>query len=467
MSEAQVKFNKSTPSLGEFDPTIIPYQAQVIQDIDFNFNYGVGTHELLLSGSVGSAKSILMAHIMAKHALSNDGAQILMGRRSLGALRDTLYKKLIEHLTDEQLVEGYHWIPNDKECRVNFPPWGSQIIGGSWADAKYEKYRSLELSMAVFEELTENKIDDPFREIKMRVGRLPHIKNNLIICATNPDAPSHWAYQYFIEANKLKKHPTRHVYYSITTDNPFLPAWYIEQLRNDLDPKQARRMIYGEWIEISKDIIYHSYGTERSYRDYKYIIRPDLPLMLAFDFNIGKGKPMSSIIGQYHPETDSYHWFDECIVHGARTFDIMEEIAGKGHLEHNGTIEIYGDATGDRNDTRSLQTDYDIIKGYLSKYRTKDGRIPKWLMCVPRSNPSVRTRHNIVNGYCLNDLGKTRVFTYQDAKMLDKGMRLTSLVEGGQYTEDDSAEYQHCTTALGYCIVYKHNLKQTMKVGTF
>lgn len=460
------KFNSSTPSIGQFNPTIIPYQKRVINDIDFNFDYSLGTHEILLSGSVGSAKSILMAHLLCRHAMENEGATALMGRRTLPALRDTLYKKIVEHLSDDQLVEGYHYKLNDKECRIEFPPWGSQLIGGSWADAKFEKYRSLELSMACFEELTENKEDHIFREIKMRVGRLPHIKRNLIVAATNPDAPSHWAYQYFIEPNKQGRHQTRHVYYSITTDNPFLPKWYIEQLRNDLDPKQAKRMIFGEWIEINQDVIYHSYESENSYRDYEYKVIPEKPLLITFDFNIGQGKPMSCIIGQYHEETDTYHWFDEVIVHGARTHDVMEELYSKGHLDHPSKIEIYGDATGDRRDTRSLLTDYDIIKRYMANYRTKDNRIPVWLTYVPRDNPSVRTRHNIVNGYCRNDLGKTRLFVYKKCKTLDKGLRLTKLKDGGSYVEDDTPEYQHCTTALGYCIVYKYNLGKNIKVGT-
>lgn len=456
----------STPAFSDFDPSIIPYQDQVIDDFYSNNDYSLGVHESLLSGSVGSAKSILLAHLGIRHCLENPGAKVLIGRENMPDLRDTLFVKMAEHLTDENLIEGYHFKLYARECRIVFPTFGSEIIGKSWGDGNFMKLRSLELSMACIEELTENQDQDIYDEIKMRVGRLPHIKTNNIICATNPDSPAHWAYQYFVEP-KLKNvgnFPTRHVYYSVTTDNPFLPKWYIEQLKQDLDPRMARRMIYGEWIEIDQDIIYSSYKIDRNYRDYDYKVKEELPIMMCFDFNIGVGKPMSCVFGQYHKETRSFHWFDEIIIHGARTADIMVEAESRGLLKYNSLYEIYGDSTGDSRDTRNILTDYDIIKKYLGTIRRENGHYLKWIFNVPHSNPPVRTRHNIVNATCLNEVGEVRFYAYKKCKMLDKGMRLTSLKKNGSYLEDDSPEYQHCTTAVGYCIVYKNNFEKTVKI---
>ena len=462
------EISSSTPSFSEFDPSHIPYQDRVVDDIYNHFDYSLGTHEVLLSGSVGSAKSILMAHLIVRHCLENPGARFLIGRNSLGDLRDTLFTKICEHLVDEHLVENVDYRPYYRECRIIFLKTGSEIIGRSWADKKFKKMRSLELSGACIEELTENGDQEVYNEIKMRVGRLPHIQKNLIICATNPDSPAHWAYQHFIEPiKKGNKLPTRHVYYSVTTDNPFLPSWYIEQLRNELDPKMARRMIFGEWIEIDQDVIYHSYKSETNFRNYKYQVNKKWPILQCHDFNIGKGKPMSTVYGQYDPEKDEYHWFAHCIVHGSRTSDIMQEAADRGLLDYDVPYEIYGDATGDHRDTRSLFTDYDIITKFMSSYKNPQGHFVKFVRNVPLSNPSVRSRHNIVNAYCLNDLGKSRFFVYAGCDMLDKGMRLSCLKDGGQYIEDDSPEYQHCTTAVGYCIVYKKNTDNLMKVGKY
>lgn len=413
-----------------------------------------------------SSKSLLMAHLVVRHCLENAGARALIGRENLPDLRDTLFTKIVEHLMDENLIEGVHYKIDFRTCRVVFLINGSEIIGKSWGDGNFMKVRSLELSMACIEELTENEDQDIYNEIKMRVGRLPHIKTNNIVCATNPSGPSHWAYQYFIEP-KIKdpsKFPTRHVYYSITDQNPFLPKWYIEQLKQDLDPRLARRMLYGEWIEIDQDIIYHQYKTDRNFKNVDYVVMESLPIMLCFDFNIGHGKPMSCAIGQYHPD-HTFHWFDEVIIHGARTADIMEELESRGHLQYNTMYEIYGDSTGEARDTRNIFSDYDIIKRYLSNTKNRLGYFIKWVLFVPNINPPVRTRHNLVNAACLNEAGEVKFFVYKNCPVLDKGMRLTALKKGANYQEDDSPEYQHVTTAIGYCVVYRKNLTNTMRAS--
>jgi PBSX family phage terminase large subunit len=459
-----MNFQTSTPTFSEFDPRLIPSQDDVIDHLDL-ITGSKGVHEFLLSGSVGSSKSILMAHVLVKHCLQHPGARALIGRRALPDLRDTLYTKIVEHLDDQYLIEGKHYKLYERECRIDFPLFKSEIIGRSWADKKYSKLRSIELSAAGIEELTENAEDKFYNELKMRVGRLPHIKQNFIISATNPDSPSHWAYQYFIEPNIKQKHPTRHVYYSVTKDNPFLPPWYIEQLQQDFDPKMARRMLHGEWLEINQEVIYHAYRSDLSFRKYKYIVDEKYPIIITFDFNIGKGKPLSVVFGQ--EINDVYHWFKVVAIHGARTSQALDECAGLGLLDFDTIYEVYGDATGEHKDTRSLSSDYDIIKKFLANYKTPTGRLMRFTFNVPRANPSVRTRHNIVNGYCMNAAGAVRFYVYQDATMLDKGMRLTSLKDNGSYIENDDPEYQHCTTAIGYSIVYKNNLKGITKIGAY
>ena len=456
--------SSSTPGFTEFDPSHIPMQDAVIDDLYCNFDYGLGVHELMLSGSVGSSKSLLMAHLVIRHCLENPGARALIGRENMPDLRDTLFTKIWEHLLDENLIENEHYKIDFRSCRVEFFN-GSEIIGKSWGDGNYMKVRSLELSMACIEELTENEDQDIYNEIKMRVGRLPHIKNNVIICATNPAGPMHWAFQYFIEPNQREKHPTRHVYYSITDQNPFLPKWYIEQLKQDLDPRLARRMLYGEWIEIDQESIYHQYKTDRNFKNVDYEIDHRLPIMLCFDFNIGHGKPMSCAVGQYHPHDQTFHFFDEVIIHGARTADIMDELEHRGHLSHNTMYEIYGDSTGDARSTRSLLSDYDIIKDFISRTKNKNGYFNKYVLFVPKMNPPVRKRHNDVNAACYNELGKVSFFVYKKCKMLDKGMRLTALKKGANYVENDEFEYQHVTTAVGYCVVYRKNLNNTVRAS--
>lgn len=169
----------------------------VIRDVRKNFDYSQGVHEILLSGAVGSAKSLLAVHIGLTHCLMNKQARICLCRRAMPDLKETIFQDFVDHM-GEQLVEGEDYSINWTKAEIDFAN-GSQVISRSWADKKYKKFRSVKLSAAIVEELTENDQKDKQAvvELKARVNRLPHIDEKWIIYCTNPDSPSHWAYDYF------------------------------------------------------------------------------------------------------------------------------------------------------------------------------------------------------------------------------------------------------------------------------
>lgn len=439
----------STPTLCEFDPNDVAWQFKALKKIN-QFNYNEGTHEVLLSGSAGSAKSLLLAHLIVVHCLENKNAHVLIGRASMPHLRDTLFQTILDHLDNDVQYEV-----NLSRCSITFPN-KSKISSWSWSDKKYKKVRSYALSMAVVEELTENAQWEFYKELKMRVGRLPKIKKSLIVCATNPDSPSHWAYKYFIS----KPHPMRHVFYSLTEDNKFLPETYVQGIKETLAPKEIRRMLYGEWIEITSDVIYYNYSQEKNLKREQFEVDLNYPIDLMFDFNIGQGKPMSAAFGQYIKGI--FYSYKSYIVHGADTNEILEEINSSGLFKLRGKFRVFGDASGRNKDTRSNNTDYTIIEAFLKRQNVQ------YEMCVPRANPPIRDRHNYANGAFCNSEKQIKFFCY-DTK-IDEGLRLTKLRKGSDYLEDDTFEYQHVTTAITYWIYYitrnmiNHNKTRTIQL---
>lgn len=460
----------SGTTIDTFRP-VIPWQRQCLIDIRKNFDYSEGTHDVLLSGSVGSAKSLFLAHLAISHCVMFSKACVGIFRMSMPDLRDTIFKDIIDHLQCDGLLENRDYFVNQTRCQVSFRN-GSSIISRSFSDAKYTKVRSLRLSMAIFEEFVEfdGKHIQAFKEVKNRLGRLPHVPENLCIAATNPSDPSCWIYEYFIDGCETM--PTRHVYYSLTFDNPFLAKSYIVGLIRDLDEKQVLRMIFGRWLELRSDVIYYQFGDYNIIKRL-YAVDSDLPIHISWDFNIGVGKPLSACMFQVRQLGDqfTYHFFDEVVIEGMRTQDSCEEIADKGLLDNFGTeIIVHGDAAGAHNDTRSKKTDYDIIMAYLQNYQRKDGKKLSILRKVPLSNPPIRTRHNKVNGLCKNALGEVRLFVYQNCKMCIRGLKLTKLKENGSLIENDSFDGQHITTAIGYGIVasekyylYKHESEKLLQ----
>lgn len=452
--------SSSTPSISEFNPDVISYQREVIRYVKKEYDYSKGILEVLLSGSVGSAKSVLAAHIGCLHLLMFKGAHLLLGRRTLPDLKDTIFTTICEHLEGTNgLEDGKHYFIKENTAKIIFCN-GSRITSRAWGDKKFKKFRSLQLSAAIIEELTENDQNDmqAYVEISMRVGRLPHVPHSWILSCTNPDGPEHWAYDYFIKS----KHPRRRVFYSRTDQNPFLPKSYIDGLKENLDPKMAQRMIYGRWVTISGETIYHQYNSERNFIEADYKVDIELPIWLSFDFNIALGKPLSSVLLQFD-DRGAVHIFAEMVIEGLRTLENCDQLAKKGLLDYPVKYYITGDAAGRHKDTRNNRSDYDIIKSFMANYQQKRGGFIDYEMKVPIANPPIKKRHNTVNAYCFNAKGDTRLFCYKSAKVADKGLRLTKLKKGSNYVEDDSYEYQHITTAIGYALVRYDRMKNEPK----
>lgn len=455
--------DRSTPTYSEYDPSVIPWQLKVVADIKFKYDYSIGTHEVLLSGAIGSGKSVLAAHLVIDHALRFPNSRIGIGRRSLSDLKVTIFRTITEHLEDD-LLKPYVEKILENTAQIHFNN-GSIVEGVSWADKRWQKLRSRVYSFFVFEEAIENEHDSlqAFIEVRQRVGRVRHVKENIILYCTNPGSPASHIYKYFF----TEKQPTKHIYFSLTEQNPFLPKSYVEQLKRDLPPKEAQRQLYGNWIEVDKERIYYAYSDNVNKLKKLYEINLMLPISISFDFNLALGKPMSAVLSQYDRAKDTFYFFDEIILHGSRTLDVMEELHAKGYLELNVVWEVHGDATGGARTTNSKLSNYEIIKEYLANYKTKTGLKINFRMLVPSSNPPIRERHNIVNAYCQNALGQNRLFIYEKCKMLHEGMMLTSLKKGADFVEDDSKEWQHSTTALGYRVVYTSQNKVIIKGGNF
>lgn len=440
----------STPKLQDYDPREVYWQYEAIIDIRRDFDYSLGTHEVLFSGAVGSGKSLPAAHIAVTHCLLYPGANYAVGRRALPQLKATALRKIKEHLFESGVDYRYNQSSGDFYlCN------SSKITALSWADGNYSKLGSYEFSSGQIEEAQENKEPTCAEFLLTRMGRLPHVKESCLLYLANPDSPQHWLAKRFKIGSaapskpRVRVSPTRTVYFSRTEQNPFLPPQYINSLKENLDPKLARRLLYGEWVEINTERIYHAYESERNFLEHQdYTVDPRFPVRLAFDFNIAQGKPLSAVFFQY--KNGAFHFFDEVVVEGFRTEDALDEMASRGLLDHRAMYVVHGDAAGKHNDTRSKGSDYDIIKKYLSNYKTRDGRQMQYRVDVPLSNPPIRKRHNLMNAHCLNDNGEVRFFVYKRCKTLDEGMRLTALKDKAQYIEDDSKPYQHITTAAGY-----------------
>lgn len=442
-------------SYSNFDPRHIKWQYEVLWDQANRWEYNRGVVRCLFSGSIGSSKTTEACFMAINHCTKFKRAKCLLGRRSLPDLRDTIYMEIVEMLeNDDNLQEGDDYVTYDNVCRIVFPKTKSEIFSRTWGDKRYKKFRSLKLSMAIIEEATENDEQDKqaIREIMQRLNRISHIKENTLLLLTNPDSPSHWIHKDYIER---ADEPNTWVYYSLTEQNPFLDPNYITFLRENLTPKEADRQLRGMWVEIDSDRIYYNYQSNINYRkDVEYKIDTRYPVDFTCDFNIGEGKPMSWALGQHIKK--EFHIFEEYHAETMRTGKLLEEMEADGIFELPVKWRIFGDSAGKHNDTRSNWSDYEIIEQFIANYKRKDGTVLEYELCVPRSNPPLRRRHNTANAMFGNDLGEVRFYVYKGCDFVDEGFRLTRPKKSAQNVEDDgpSCPWQHVTTAITYYIDY-------------
>lgn len=432
------------PSFSEFRPSNIKWQHEAHKFI-YGFDYSKGVLEVLFSGAVGSAKTSEQIHELVADMLEQPGSKALMVRRTIKDLKRTSWNELLNHLRDiPHLVKSY----NKTDRHIIFIN-GSEILGDSYDDGDEEKYQSLDLSHLDVEECNEMP-RNIFDAIKLRVGRAG-VKKNRIQMRCNPDEPDHWLHKYFIQDTG---HPCKKVFYSLTEDNPYLPKWYLENLKRDLTPLMARRKLYGEWLSISGEGIYYNYDQTRNFkRDEVYEINPAYPVCLMHDFNIGHGKPMSAAVGQFIEGV--WHIKKTYLLHGFKTRQILEEMQEDGVFEYKTSYLFYGDQTGNHNDSRGNLSDWEIIEDFAANLIQKDGSSIEYSVEVPTSNPPIKRRWKNVNLKFLNSVGFVGLIIYKEAADADEGFRLTKLKKGSGLIEDDSFEKQHVTTAIGYAVDYE------------
>ena len=439
----------SKPNFSGFIP--FGYQRDVLRLINTH-NYALFTPEILLSGSVGSAKSILLAHVAIKHCIEFPGAYCAIGRRSLPDLKKTLFREILEHL-EESLIEGEHYKVLQQSAEIQFSN-GSVIQAVTWGDGRWAKFRSLKLSMIIIEEFTENddEFEPGFKILKARLRRIPTVSQNLMICATNPDEPDTFCYKYFIEG--AEKFPSRFVFYSVTTENKYLDPIYIDQLLQDYSMLEAERYLRGRWISISGLGIYHAYSEETNLRE-SYKPDPKLPLRITFDFNTADGKPQSAALFQMTRD-GNFHFFAESVIDKANwCIDNLDDFQANGLFEWTdkdgkhfwNKYILYGDATGRARSSNSLRSNYELIEIWFAQ------RGLTLEVEVPKINPPLVKRWTTVNALCQNAKKEVRLFVYKTCPVLNQGMKLAKK-KPGTAMEDDSKRYQHITTALGYAVCF-------------
>lgn len=189
-------------------------------------------------------------------------------------------------------------------------------------------------------------------------------------------------------------------------------------------------------------------ATGRIYEDYDKAnhvsarIEPQEQLMWMHDQNY---TPLSSAVGVRR--LDALYLLDEIVLTSAVSKQSALEFVEKFKAHKNRHVLIYGDPAGRAGEKHGHTSDYKDIEAVLA------GNGWTYTRKVKLAHPAIKDRQNAVRAKIRTADGHRSLFVNPvTAPYCDKGLATVQLQKGSTFQEDQTNQYQHITTAIGYCV---------------
>ena len=221
------------------------------QQIALDYLLDNETEELLYGGAAvaGGGKSLLGCYWILKSAINYPETRYLIGRAVLKSLKESTLKTLFQIMNKFEMKPDIHFKYNAMEGIVKIFN-GSEIVLKDLeeypSDPEFDSLGSTEYTYAFIDECSQ--VSMKAKEVLKTRLRYKHneykLKPKILYC-TNPC--KNWAYYEFYKPwNEKKLIPRKKFVQAFVTDNPYIPATYIETLRNT-DKVTKERLLNGNW----------------------------------------------------------------------------------------------------------------------------------------------------------------------------------------------------------------------------
>lgn len=218
-----------------------------------------------------------------------------------------------------------------------------------------------------------------------------------------------------------------------------LPHDVMDAMRRAMSAKQFKQEFEASF-ETAGGRIYEDYGKHNTTHE---MIQPHEQLMWMHDQNF---TPLSSAIGVRRNKDDLY-LLDEIVLTSAVSRQSAVEFVEKYKNHQNKHVLIYGDPAGKAGEKHGHASDYTDIEGVLKEHGWRYTRK------VKPAHPAIKDRQNAVRTKILTAAGETSLYVNPiTAEWCHKGLATVQLKEGSTFQEDQTNQYQHITTAIGYCV---------------
>ena len=391
------------------------------------------------SGPIGSGKSQALCHEAIRLTYLNAGRTGLLGAPTYPMLRDTTQAALFEIL-DSNRIPYEH---NKGENSLTLRETGSKVLFRPVDE--FERLRGTNLAWFGLDELTYSQEESWLR----LQGRLRDLKATRL-CGFAVWTPKgyDWVYHRFIESPavncgvvRAKPFENRHLLAKVGD--------YYERLKDSYDQKFYDQEVMGEYLSQDGTRVYSAFDKRSNLQ--RLEVNPSKPLLWALDFNVD---PMSSVIVQLDGE--QVRVVDEIVLRQATTDGACEEFLRR-YPKHEAGLYIYGDASGYQRQTTGY-SDYDMMRNYLEEnsFYQPGYRIPK-------QNPAVTERVNLVNAKLLSARGERRLLIDPKCKELVRDFEEVCYREQDHKVDKERDRMRtHTSDALGYLVWQEFRVKRSI-----
>jgi len=344
-------------------------------------------------------------------------------------LRDATQAALLELLQ----TNGIRFEHNKAENTLLLNDTGSKILFRPVDE--FERLRGTNLAWFGLDELTYTQ-EESWLRLQGRL-RDPKARRLCGFAVWTPKGHD-WVYRKFIsdaapsyEAIIAKPFENRHLLSKV-------PDFYA-RLCESYDPTFYEQEVMGAYLSLDGGRVYSSFNRAENVRE--LAVAEHLPLLWTLDFNVD---PMSSLIVQVLG--GRIHVLDEIVIRHGTTVEACAEFLRR-YPAHPSGVTVFGDASGYKAQTTG-SSDYAVIKDY---FRVNASTRVNYT--VPRSNPSVRERINLMNSKLRAADGTLSLLVDPKCKELIRDFdQVCYKADSNQIDKDRDRMRTHMSDALGYLV---------------
>lgn len=401
-----------------------------------------------------SGKSERFKRFMARKAMDTPNQNLFIGAPT----RDQVKRIYWNDMKLLSLSSIHDKKPSETEMIIHYPNGSTiQLVGLD----KPERFEGIDWTGGGIDEIANVKEKAWAENIKPALDTF------------NPLQPDHRVWCWFLGVPEGLNHYYDMAQYALNNGDPdwklytwkssdILPPDVIASAKRLLSKRQYRQE-YEASFETVSGRIYEDYNKENHTSDK---IKKHEQILWMHDQNF---TPLSSAIAVIRKEkrqvrdslgliivgrfdmVDTIHILDEIVLSSAISKQSALEFVEKYKKHKNKSVLIYGDPAGRQGEKHGHASDYTELEAVLATNGWEFERR------VSLAAPAIKDRQNSLRALICNATEERRLYVNPNkAEYVDKGLSTVQTKKGSSFQEDQSNEYQHITTAVGYMTAYEY-----------